>query len=222
MNMLHNLRVRKDGIWVILLLVIGGLLTACNQNAVNDLSPVDSPVYITNYDRSINFSQYKTFSLPDSVIIQSNDDYAAVRNSLSDQFVTNVTSALSAKGFQRVNRGQTADLGVAIIRVNNQYTGIASNPYSYYSSYWGYGGLGGYGGYSPYYQSYYTYQVSDQYWEIQIVDLKNAPTAGTGTNQQLNVVYDATIRGTDVADTQAVTTAVTTIFNQSPYLQTTR
>lgn len=222
MNMLHNLRVRKDGIWVILLLVIGGLLTACNQNAVNDLSPVYSPVYITNYDRSINFSQYKTFSLPDSVIIQSNDDYAAVRNSLSDQFVTNVTSALSAKGFQRVNRGQTADLGVAIIRVNNQYTGIASNPYSYYSSYWGYGGLGGYGGYSPYYQSYYTYQVSDQYWEIQIVDLKNAPTAGTGTNQQLNVVYDATIRGTDVADTQAVTTAVTTIFNQSPYLQTTR
>ncbi len=222
MNMLHNLRVRKDGLWVILLLVIGGLLTACNQNAVNDLSPADSPVYITNYDRSINFSQYKTFSLPDSVIIQSNDDYAAVRNSLSDQFVTNVTSALTTKGFQRVNRGQTADLGVAIIRVNNQYTGIASNPYSYYSSYWGYGGLGGYGGYSPYYQSYYTYQVSDQYWEIQIVDLKNAPTAGTGTNQQLNVVYDATIRGTDVADAQAVTTAVTTIFNQSPYLQTTR
>lgn len=220
--MLHNLRVRKDGLWVILLLVIGGLLTACNQNAVNDLSPADSPVYITNYDRSINFSQYKTFSLPDSVIIQSNDDYAAVRNSLSDQFVTNVTSALTTKGFQRVNRGQTADLGVAIIRVNNQYTGIASNPYSYYSSYWGYGGLGGYGGYSPYYQSYYTYQVSDQYWEIQIVDLKNAPTAGTGTNQQLNVVYDATIRGTDVADAQAVTTAVTTIFNQSPYLQTTR
>ena len=209
---------------MILLLAIGGALTACNQNAVNDLSPADSPVYITNYDRSINFSQYKTFSLPDSVIIQSNDSYAAVRNSISDQFVTDVTSGLTAKGFQRVSRGQTADLGVAIIRVNNQYTGIASNPYSYYSSYWG-GGLGGYGygGYSPYYPSYYTYQVTDQYWEIQIVDLKNSPTAGTGTNQQqLNVIYDATIRGTDVADTQAVTAAVTAIFNQSSYLQATR
>lgn len=219
--MLHNHRLGKGGLWVILLLAIGGALTACNQNAVNDLSPADSPVYITNYDRSINFSQYKTFSLPDSVIIQSNTDYATVRNSLSDQFVTDVTSALTAKGFQRVNRGQSADLGVAIIRVNNQYTGVASN--SYYSNYWGYGGFGGYGGYGGYYPSYYTYQVSDQYWEIQVVDLKNAPTAGTGTTQQqLNVIYDATIRGTDITDTQAVTTAVTSIFNQSPYLQATR
>ncbi len=50
-------------------------LTACRDNAINDLSPADSPVYITNYDRSVNFSQYKTFSLPDSVIIQSNDNY---------------------------------------------------------------------------------------------------------------------------------------------------
>jgi len=88
---------------------------------------------------------------------------------------------------------------------------------------WGYGGYGGLGGYNPYYQSYYTYQVTDQYWEIQMVDLKNSPPAGTGgSQQQLNVIYDATIRGTDITDTQAVDSAVTAIFNQSPYLQATR
>ncbi len=222
MRMLHHLRLGKEGLWAILLLTIGVSLTACRENAINDLSPADTPVYITNYDRSVNFSQYRTFSLPDSVIIQANDSYAAVKNSISDRFVTNVASALTAKGFQRVSQGQAADLGVAIIRVNNQYTGIASNPYSYYSNYWGYGGFGGLGGYNPYYPSYYTYQVTDQYWEIQIVDLKNSPPAGSGAQQQLNVIYDATIRGTDITDTQAVDTAVTTIFNQSPYLQATR
>jgi hypothetical protein len=134
MRMPHHIRLGKESLWAILLLTVSVALTACRENAVNDLSPADSPVYITNYDRSVNFSQYRTFSLPDSVIIQSNDSYAAVKNSISDRFVTNVASALTTKGFQRVSQGQAADLGVAIIRVNNQYTGIASNPYSYYSN----------------------------------------------------------------------------------------
>lgn len=203
---------------VLLLLLAGGTLTSCRDNAPNGLSPADSQVYITNRDRSVDFSKYKTFSLPDSVIVQSNDSYEAVKNSIADQFVSSVSSALTAKGFQRVDKGKPADLGVAIIRVNNQYTGIASNPYSYYSNYWG-GGFGGFGGYSPYYPSYYTYQVADQFWEIQMVDLKNAP-AGTGTTKpELRVIYDATIRGGDITDTESVATAVNAIFSQSPYLQ---
>ena len=222
MKMRQQHKAGKWNRWVVLLLLAGGGLTACRENAVDDLSPADSPVYITNYDRSVNFGQYKTFSLPDSVVIESNDTYSTGQTDVSGQFVTDVANALTAKGFQRVNKGVNADLGIAIIRVNNQYTGVASNPNSYYSSYWGggYGGLGNYG-YSPYYPSYYTYQVTDQYWEIQIVDLKNRP-ATTSTEQQLTVIYDATVRGTDITDQQAVDTAVTAIFNQSPYLQATR
>lgn len=220
--MLQRHHLEKGRLWAMLLLltVVGGL-SACRDNAINDLSPADSPVYITNYDRSVNFGQYKTFSLPDSVIVETNSGYLADQGSVSTQFVTNVANAMTAKGFQRVARGQQADLGVAIIFVNKEYTGVASNPYSYYSNYWGFGGLGGFGGYSPFYPSYYTYQVTDQYWEIQIVDLKNSTTTGTG-QQQLRVVYNATIRGTDITDTQAVNTATTAIFNQSPYLQATR
>jgi hypothetical protein len=204
--------VRKGSIWMILLLLTaGGALTSCRDSAIKDLSPADSPVYITNYDNSVNFGQYKTFSLPDSVVVQSNDNYQTVRSAIADQFVSNVAAALTAKGYQRV----------AVIRVNNQYTGVASNPYSsYYSNYWGggYGGLGGYG-YSPYYQSYYTYQVTDQYWEIQMVDLKNAPVPTSTAQPKLNVIYDATVRGTDVPDTQAVSAATNAIFSQSPYLK---
>ncbi len=220
--MLQQIKPGKWGLWAALLFLAGGGLMACRDKAINDLSPADSAVYITNYDRSVNFGQYKTFSLPDSVVIESNDSYAMTQTDISSRFVTNIANGLTAKGFQRVTKGDSADLGVAVIRVNNQYTGIASNPYSYYSSYWG-GGFGGYGGYgySPYYPSYYTYQVTDQYWEIQIVDLKNRPVT-TGTQQpQLNVIYDATIRGTDITDQQAVDTAVTAIFNQSPYLKAT-
>jgi hypothetical protein len=79
MGTLQQLRKGKWGIYTVLLLTIGGGLTACKENAVNDLSPADSPVYITNYDRSVNFSQYKTFSLPDSVVIESNSMATSLR-----------------------------------------------------------------------------------------------------------------------------------------------
>lgn len=205
---------------ILLLLITGGVLTGCRDSALNDLNPADSPVYITNYDNSINFGQYKTFSLPDSVVIQSNDNYQTIRSNIADQFISNVAAALTTRGFQRVAKGQPADLGVAVIRVDNQYTGVASNPYSYYSNYWGggFGGLGGFG-YSPYYQNYYTYQVSERYWEIQMVDLKNAPTTSGTDKPLLNVIYNATVRGSDVIDTQAVDAATNAIFSQSPYLK---
>lgn len=221
MNTLQKRTRSTWGLYAALLLLATGALTACRDNALDGLTPQDSQVYTTNYDRSVNFGQYRTFSLPDSVVVQSNDRYTTVSGAIENQFIQNVASALTSRGFRRVAQGQAADLGVAVVRVNNQYTGVASNPYSYYSNYWlgGYGGLGGYG-YSPYYPSYYTYQVSDQYWEIQAVDLKNRPTA-TGPDQvQLTVVFDATIRGGDVTTTQDVDTAVTTIFAQSPYLRT--
>ncbi len=202
-------------------LLLGGSLMACRENAINDLSPADSKVYITNYDRSVNFSQYKTFSLPDSVVIESNDGYRPSLGTLESRFVNNVATAMTSRGFQRVAKGQKADLGVAVIRVDNLYTGVGVNN-SYYGSYWG--GYGGFGGYSPYYPTYYTYQVADQYWELQIVDLKNAPvTTGTSTDTpQLNVIYDATVQGSDVTDTQSADEAITALFSQSPYLQATK
>ena len=224
MNTTQRLIWREWGLYAALLLTLGGLLTACRDNALDGLTPADTPVYVTNYDRSVDYGQYKTFSLPDSVVVTSNNQFGTSLNSLEDRFVTGVANALTARGFQRVAQGQPADLGVAVIRVNNRYTGVGTYPYSsYYSNYWG-GGFGGFGGfgYDPLYPAYYTYQVTDQYWEIQIVDLKNRPTT-TGTQQpQLNVIYDATVRGTNITSRQSVDDAISAIFDQSPYLQTPR
>lgn len=221
---------QQTGKWltyVALLLTVGGGLTACRENAISDLTPEDNTVYITNRDRSVDFTQYRTFSLPDSVVIESNDRYTPSLNTTESQFITSVASGLTSRGFQRVSQGQAADLGVAVIRVDNRYTGVGVNPYgSYYSNYWYGGGFGGgLGGfYDPFLSpSYYTYQVSDRYWEIRIVDLKNRPTGTTNPDQQqLQVIYSATVRGSEVTDATAAQQAVTALLGQSPYLQTTR
>ncbi|WP_375444518.1 DUF4136 domain-containing protein [uncultured Fibrella sp.] len=205
-------------------------LTACSNNATNDLSPQDSNVIITNYDRQADFSQYATFSLPDSVLVESNDRYQQSALPTEQRFVSRVATELTNRGFRRVSAGQSADLGVAITRVNNQYTGVATNPYAgYYSSYWG--GFGpGYGGfYDPFYSPgyYQYYQISDQFWRIQLVDLKNRPivTPNTDPNapqNQLRVLFMAEVRGNGVFDDNAVDQLIADTFAQSTYLRPTR
>ncbi|RIV17878.1 DUF4136 domain-containing protein [Fibrisoma montanum] len=217
------------GIWMALLLTIGGGLTACRDNAIDDLSTDDSQVFITNYDRNVNFGQYRTFSLPDSVLVESNNTYRGSLSTVEARFINQLAAALTSRGFQRVAQGQTADMGVAAIRVNNRYTGVTSVPYSpYYLDYWYgagfYGGLGpGFGGFYPYYPNYYQfYQVSEQYWQVQVVDLRNRPANGgnTGSDQnQLRVIYQADIRGNGIFSEESVDRAVNAIFEQSPYLQ---
>ncbi|MEZ0541081.1 DUF4136 domain-containing protein [Fibrella arboris] len=205
---------------------LGTGLTACNSTATDDLSPQDSNVIITNYDRQADFSQYKTFSLPDSVIVESNDSYGQSAQPTEQRFVSRVATELTNRGYTRVTAGQPADLGVAVTRVDNVYTGVTTNPYAgYYGNYWGYG-YGGFGGlYAPNYYQYY--QVADQFWRIQLVDLKNRPitTPSTDPNapqNQLRVIYQAEVRGNGIFDDNAVDQLIADTFAQSTYLRPTR
>ncbi|MBO0939836.1 DUF4136 domain-containing protein [Fibrella sp. HMF5335] len=209
----------------VLALGLGVGLSACTDNAVNNLTPADSNVLITNYDRQIDFSQYKTFSLPDSVIVESNNGYSQSSQPVEQQIVAQVAQELTNRGYTRVAAGKSADLGVAVTRVNNRYTGVTTNPYAGYGNYWGYG----YGyGYSAYYPSYYQYyQVTDRYWRVELVDLKNrvitTPTTDPNAPQnQLRVIYQAELRGNGIFDTASINKLITDAFAQSTYLKATR
>lgn len=194
---------------------MGWGMMACGGSPVDDLSDAESQVFITNYDRSVNFANYRTFSLPDSVVIVSNSGDQTSQTLLDQAVLAGLAQQLTNRGYQRVEQGSSADLGVAAIRVNNSYVGVTSSPYSsYYSNYWGYGGYGY--SYYPYYPSYYNfYQVSDNYWNLQMVDLKNR----NANNQQLNVIWQAEIRGNGIFDTASTNDILTNVFSQSPYLQ---
>mgnify|MGYP000264615354 FL=1 len=76
-------------------------LSACNTSATEDLSPQESNVIITNYDRQANFSQYATFSLPDSVLVESNDRYMRSALPTEQRFVSRVATELTNRGFRR-------------------------------------------------------------------------------------------------------------------------
>ncbi|RRB02180.1 DUF4136 domain-containing protein [Larkinella rosea] len=196
---------------------IGSGISSCRPDPLNDLTPEDSQVFITNHDRSVNFANYKTYSLPDSVVEVANDRQTVSMTPLDQRVLDKLATTMTGLGYQRVSGKDSSDLGVAVMKINNSYVGVTSNPYSsYYLNYWGYGGLGGYGGYSPYYPSYYSfYEVSDTYWLIQLIDLKHPNTA----DQKLNVVWQAQVRGNGIFDETSVDSIITSVFNQSTYLK---
>ena len=113
-------------------------------------------------------------------------------------------------GYQQVAPSAKPDVGINVAINNRQYDYIVSQPIG---SYWG-GGFGGWGyGYPAYYNSYV--QVSELFWQIDMLDFKNADTA----NQRVNVVWNAQIRGEGVYEPALAGSMVDAIFSQSAYLK---
>lgn len=203
------------------LAVVGLALAAgCNRDPLRDLSPEDSQVFITNHDASVNFGNYKTFSIRDSVAVLGNQgqvQYSTTSRELD--FVARVISNLQQRGYVRVDRSQNPDLGVNVARVSNTYTGVTANPF--FDPFWGGWGGWGWGGGLYYPPTFSYYQVRENYWYSEIIDLKN-PRAGQNGQQQLPVIWTAEIRGNGIFDQTSIGRVVDAVFAQSEYLRTSR
>jgi hypothetical protein len=183
-------------------------LTSCTKDPVNDLSDLESQVYITNRDKTADFKTFKTFSISDSVTVVQDNRSGTALTSLDKDLLTRIITNMQNLGYTYVAADKKPDVGLSAARVTNTYVNVASTPYS---SYWG----GYYGGYGYGYPSYYAYETSESYWSISMLDLKNADVV----NKKLNVIWDAQIRGSGLGNTDYIDQMVDSIFGQSTYLK---
>ncbi|MCY7352314.1 MAG: DUF4136 domain-containing protein [Cytophagaceae bacterium] len=190
----------------------------CKNDPIGDLSPQDSQVFITNHDPSANFSEYRTFSVVDSVAVlgnQGNNRLSATTRELI--FINRITESLLSRGFVQVARTAKPDLGINVARISNSYVNVVANNFNYGgygSNYWGYGGYGNY--YYP--PSYSYYQVDENYWYVEAIDLKNPVTSQSGQSQ-LKAVWSAEIRGNGIFDETSLSNIVDAVFAQSDYFR---
>jgi len=198
-------------------------LVACQKDPDKNLSPAESRIYVTNHDSTISFSNFKTFSVADSVAYFQDNQVAGKDLSEFDAAaISAVKSAMQSRGFQLVNRTDSPDLGITVSRVYSTQTGIMSYP-GYWDSYGGYydpyyWGYGGYDYYDPIYYGpnyYTTYQVTQGALSIDILDLKDA-----AADNSIHPVWSGLARGTGVFGTSAVDSEINFLFEQSPYLVT--
>lgn len=198
-------------------------LASCQKDAVKNLSPGESRIYITNHDSTVTFSQYKTFSIADSVGVIEDNQFLGKDNSDYDLAVVGaIRAAMEARGFQEVPHTSSPDLGITISRVYSNSTGLISYPgyWDMYGSYYDpyYWGYGGYNYYDPYYYGpnyYATYQITQGALTIDMLDLKNA-----SSNNSIKPVWSALARGSGVFATSAAEGEINAFFEQSPYLGT--
>jgi hypothetical protein len=197
--------------------VMTALLSSCVRDPLNNLTEEESRIYITNYDTSVNYRSYRTFSIADSVAVIRNNQLQTHERTQNDaQFVAAVAAALEQRGYTRVAHDQNPDLGVTVSRIINTSTGLVSyTDYGgYYDDYWDpyYWGSSGYGYSFPTY--YGVYQVNESAVAIDILDLKNRVQ-----NNSINAIWSGLIRGSGIFRNENVSTQVMSLFEQSLYLQ---
>jgi hypothetical protein len=182
-------------------------LTSCTNDPINDLSDQDSQVFITNHDKSANFKSFKTFSVSDSVTVVQDNRSGTALTQIDVALLNRIITNMQKLGYTYVAANKKPDVGLTAARITNTYLNVASTPYS---SSWG----GYYGGYYGY-PSYYTYETSESYWAISMLDLKNADAV----KNQLNVIWDAQIRGSGLGNTDYIDQMVDAVFGQSTFLK---
>tara|TARA_R110002124_G_scaffold22171_2_gene84230 strand:+ start:298 stop:930 length:633 start_codon:yes stop_codon:yes gene_type:complete len=191
-------------------------LTSCTKDPISDISDEESLVYITNFDKSADFKEYKTFSIVDSVLLVDNNKSQPVLTDIDRDLLEGLIQNMQSLGYTYVSPNANPDVGITASWISNTYLSVTSTPYN---SYWGnyYGGYGGgYGGYGYGSPSYYQYsQTTESYWLISMLDFKNPDT----TNKTFNVIWNAQIQGFGIDNTQLISKMTSSIFAQSPYLK---
>ena len=194
------------------------ITASCRKDAIENLEGNESIVYITEHDSTVNFSNFQTFKVADSVsVIQDGQfqrrDYTAYDSSL----IAAIRQVMIQRGFQlETNAAIPPDIGINVSRITTAYTGVISynDYYGYYDSYWDpfYWGYGGYEYYFPY--TFGTYTFHEGALVTDMVDLKNPDTA----DNKLRTVWTGLARGTGIFNSANINEIVQSLFNQSPYI----
>jgi hypothetical protein len=196
--------------------VCSALFFSCTKEPLNNLTQEESRIYVTNRDSSAEFSNYKTFSISDSVDVLDNGQTYKDLTNLDQAYIDAVKKYMEARGYTLVNKNAKPDLGININRIYSTTTGIYDyNDYwDYYGGYWDpyYWGYGGYDYYIPY--SFGVYQITEGAVSVDMLDLKHADSKG-----KIEVIWNGLIRGEGIFNASTAEGSVKALFDQSNYLQ---
>ena len=195
-------------------------LVSCSKDPLKNMSDDDSRIYITNYDSTVSFKTFKTFSISDSIAVISNGKAEKrISTEAEAAIIQAVKDNMQQRGFQLVTKDAYPDLGINVTKIISTQTGVVSYPsyWGYYDSYWDpyYWGYGGYNYYFPY-SSYAVYQVREGALSIDMVDLKDALSSKT-----IKGVWNGLIRGEGIFTVANAASQVKALFDQSSYITTT-
>lgn len=191
-------------------------LNSCTKDPVANLTDEESRIYITDHDSTTNFSNFKTYSISDSVAVIQDGKTEMELSDVDAAYISAVKKYMNQAGYTLVSKDENPDFGVDVSHIIQTSTGVIS-----YGDYWGnyggywdpyYWGYPGYGYYIPY--AYSVYQIRQGALAVDILDLKNAEA-----NKNINIIWTGLIRGSGILNASVADSQVKALFDQSPYLK---
>ncbi len=204
--------------FAVLVVLLGAMIIAsCSKYPTYTVNTPDLDMVWTNYDESADFTQYKTYFLPDTLLIDSSateeekEHFQKYYETVVDQIVEN----MSERNFVRVDSSANPDMGMGISIVSQTNYVYSYNWWYYYPPYWGWPGYGYYYPWSTYLGSY-----EEGALIIDISDLSNI----NHNNKQINALWAGMIGGVLTNNSGLLDTRlygyIDQAFEQSPYLYT--
>lgn len=197
------------------------LLAACHKEPYPQDSDNEYLVY-TSPDKDVNFKNYKTFDIADSLLVIGEKDkpvYSQSQSALA--LIQAYRINMEKAGFIYTPSNPDADLGVQLTYVikTERYVKYYDDPYWWldYPGYWPAGYWGSWTGY--YYPRPVVYTYTSNALLADIVNLTGEQEEG----KPLEVLWTSYIGGPASSslqqDVQRLTSAVDQAFAQSPYLK---
>lgn len=198
------------------------LMAACQKEPYTSDNDNSYLVY-TSPGKDVNFAQYKTFDMTDSLLVigqGSKPQY--VRNDAVKAILLDFRKNMEARGFVYTSDAAAADIGVQLTYVikTERFVQYYSDPYWWldYPGYWPSGYWGNWTGYYMPRPVTYTYTTNALLTDI--VNLTGEQKEGT----PLEILWTSYIGGpagsTLQGDVTRMTEAIDQAFKQSDYLKT--
>ncbi len=202
---------KKQYVWFLM----GIFLVSCEKDLnMDNLSP-DLTVY-TDYDSNVDFNNYKTYYLPDSILDVSGNAVAYWDDEFALSVIDEVASNMDGRGFIRLPKEQKeeADVGVQLTYVPQSLQILSEDwwPVVFWGGWWT-------GWFYPYPR---VTSFDTQTFLIEMVDL----TVGEGKHEERNlpviwyVVTSGYRYGSLRVNVQLMKDAANQAFAQSAYIRT--
>jgi hypothetical protein len=195
------------------ILVFGSmvLLQACFPFGPEDIEDFD--IVGTFYDENVNFANFKTYAMPDTIVKVTGSGTSSEKGQYDDLVLDQIEANMGAIGYTRVQSPEQADMLLTVAVVRDGYNLDSSYDYGdYYGNQYDYGS----GGY------YYTgsdYQVSTGTVLMNLANHKDGDTTKESAMWLglLNGITEQSFTNTSRRLIELINQA----FVQSPYLGTT-
>jgi hypothetical protein len=181
----------------------------------DELTVSETDVVVTLFDKSVDFSAYTTYAMPDTIIHlvpEGEDD--DVSRAYDDEILSDIADNMIAMGYTLENDPALADVHVLVSATVQDYTG-----YAYYGWYWGYW----YGDYPPYWGWYPWYPsggVAYSYSVGTILITMTDPGRTDSSGERVPPIWSAGLNGLADKGTNAqrIADGIDQAFAQSQYL----